>query len=70
MTDSRRRTPVPIEERMPHKISEVICTNCLRRWIAVRPEATTLKELQCPGCRKPGYVIETGEEIADEAGRK
>lgn len=57
---------VPIEAKMPHKISEVICVRCCRRWIAVRPEGTLLKSLECPGCREAGGVIETGEEINDE----
>lgn len=52
-----------IEENMPHKTSEVICVNCKHRWIAVRPCATLLKDLECPQCGKQGYVIETGEII-------
>ena len=56
-----------IEENMPHKVSEVICINCKRRWIDVRPECTRLKQLECPGCGETGYVIETGEEIDNDA---
>lgn len=52
-----------IEENMPHNVSEVICINCKHRWIAVRPSMTFLKVLQCPNCKKSGYVIETGEAI-------
>lgn len=55
-----------IEENLPHKISEVICLGCLKRWIAVRPMATLLKDLECPQCHKKGYVIETGEIIETE----
>lgn len=51
------------EEKIRHKISEVICIRCKKRWLAVRPEFTKLKELQCPKCKKRGYVIETGEEL-------
>ena len=57
---------IPIEEKMPHKVSEVICVRCLRRWIDVRPEGTLLKVLVCPGCGKAGAVIETGEDILEE----
>lgn len=53
----------------PHKVSEVICLKCLYRWIAVRPSETLLKTLECPYCRKSGYVIETGE-VAEEYKRR
>lgn len=53
---------IPIEE-FPHKVSEVICVRCLKRWIAVRPEETQLKDMECPGCRMTGSLIETGEEL-------
>lgn len=59
---------IPIEEKMPHKVSEVICVRCCRRWLAVRPKGTLLKSLECPGCGQTGGVIETGEEI-DGTGR-
>lgn len=52
---------VNINDNKPHKASEVICINCKYRWIAVRPIATLLKELECPNCNNQGYVIETGE---------
>ncbi len=55
-----------IEENLPHKVSEVICVGCGKRWIAVRPMTTLLKELECPQCGKQGYVIETGEIINTE----
>ena len=50
-----------IEKNLLHKTSEVVCLGCLKRWIAVRPMATLLKDLECPQCHKQGYVIETGE---------
>ena len=56
---------IPIEAKMQHKVSEVICVRCCRRWIDVRPEGTLLKSLECPGCGQTGGVIETGEEIDD-----
>ena len=51
------------EEKMPHKVSEVICVRCGHRWIAVRTEQTLLKMLECPECAQTGYVIETGEDM-------
>lgn len=51
-----------IVDYKPHKASEVICINCLKRWIAVRPETTLLKHLECEKCGQ-GFVIETGEII-------
>lgn len=54
---------VDINEYVPHKVSEVICVSCKKRWIAVRPQQTRLKDMECPKCRKAGFVIETGEEL-------
>ena len=56
---------VDIEDRMPHKVSEVICIRCGHRWIAVRPEGTLLKTLECQRCDSTGFAIETGEDIVD-----
>lgn len=56
---------VPIESAMPHKVSEVICIRCHKRWIAVRPEITKLSDLECENCGA-GFVIETGEDICQE----
>ena len=55
-----------IEENLLHKVSEVICVNCKHRWIAVRPEKTLLKDLECSECQTKGFVIETGEIIDNE----
>ena len=57
---------IDIEAGMPHKVSEVICVGCLKRWLAVRPEITKLMDLTCPNCRMHGAVIETGEEIEED----
>ena len=57
---------VDIEKNLPHKVSEVVCVMCMKRWIAVRPETTRLKFLECPQCGNVGFVIETGEERRDE----
>ena len=52
---------IDISDNQPHKVSEVICVKCLKRWIAVRPVGCMLKDIECPGCGR-GYVIETGED--------
>lgn len=54
---------IDINKNKPHKVSEVICVKCGKRWIAVRPKETKLHQLECKGCGK-GFVIETGEEMA------
>lgn len=56
---------IPIEENMPHVVSEVICVKCGKRWIAVRPEDVRLKDLECPNCGA-GYAIETGQPMEEE----
>ena len=54
-----------------HKVSQVICLSCYRRWIAARPVDTPLCDLVCPDCGTIGAVIETGEtNIAEELIRK
>jgi len=53
---------INFKEGLQHKVSEVICIKCAKRWIAVRPYSTLLKELECAHCGK-GYCIETGEII-------
>lgn len=54
---------IDFDANKPHKVSEVVCLMCNTRWIAVRPEETRLKALECPNCGKVGFVIETGEEL-------
>lgn len=50
-----------------HKVSQVICLSCFRRWIAARPIDTRLDELECPDCHQQGTAIETGEtSVAEE----
>ena len=53
-----------MEDNLPHEISEVICLKCLQRWIAVYPETTLLKELECK-CGEIGYVIKTGQTLPE-----
>lgn len=52
-----------ITEQMPHVVRETVCLQCLYRWIAVYPEGTLLKALECPNCHEQGYVIATGEDL-------
>ena len=56
---------IDISENEPHEVAEVICLKCLRRWIAVYPEKTLLKSLECK-CGEVGYVIKTGQTIIDD----
>lgn len=49
-----------------NKVSEVICLNCMRRWISARPVGTRLPDLECPGCGLQGWAIETGETTIAE----
>ena len=37
---------IDLDEKRPHKVSEVICLKCLTTWIGVRPVGTLLKDLQ------------------------
>jgi nitrite reductase/ring-hydroxylating ferredoxin subunit len=53
---------IDIDEGLPHKVSEVICVKCGERWLAVRPEKTLLKDLECPK-HHTGFSIETGEIV-------
>ena len=50
----------PIEERMPHRTAEVICLRCMYRYQGVWPEATPMKNLECPNCERVGFIIGTG----------
>lgn len=52
---------IAIKSNGPHRVSEVVCVKCHYRWVAVRPDGCCLKHLECGGCHKTGYVIETGE---------
>ena len=50
----------PIEERMLHRTAEVICLRCMHRYQGVWPEATPMKNLECPNCERVGFIIGTG----------
>lgn len=55
---------IDFEAYLPHEVSEVICLKCYRRWIAVYPKDTLLKQLECK-CGEVGYVIKTGQTLDD-----
>ena len=55
-----------INANKEHRVSEVVCLNCKRRWISVRPTETLLKNLECPKCGLVGFAIETGESLEQE----
>lgn len=57
-----------LEENLVHEISEVVCLKCHRRWIAVYPQDTLLKELECM-CGEVGYVIKTGQTLSTKEGK-
>ncbi|MDR1301447.1 MAG: hypothetical protein LBK43_03135 [Treponema sp.] len=59
---NQERKVIDISDFMPHKVSEVICIKCGKRWIAIRPENTLLEDMECPN-HHIGFVIETGEEL-------
>lgn len=54
-----------LDSKRPHKVSEVICVKCGKRWICVRPVGTLLKWIECENCGS-GYVIETGENLEED----
>ena len=58
--DRKRRESA---EKTPHLVSIVKCTNCQKKWTAVRPESVRIYELECPLCGKIGYAKETGERV-------
>lgn len=53
-----------LTNNQPYEISEVICLKCLNRWIAVYPQDTLLKDLECK-CDEVGAVIKTGQDLPD-----
>lgn len=56
---------IELESNLPHEVSEVVCLKCLKRWIAVYPTGTWLKDLQCK-CGEVGYVINTGQIMTQD----
>lgn len=54
------------KEEDPHYVAEAMCWKCGKRWIAVYPTGTLLKELECPGCGNVGYAFHTGQDIVQD----
>lgn len=54
---------IDIETKLPHEVCEVMCWKCGTRWIAVYPEGTLLKQLECCHCGCTGYAFKTGQPI-------
>ena len=62
----RREVVQEVEESSGgFEVAEMICLMCLKRFIDVRPVGTLLKNLECPGCHKTGFIIETGEYMTE-----
>jgi len=53
-----------IENFIPHHPFEAMCVKCFSRWIAVVPDETILKTVECENCG-PGYVVDTGQYITN-----
>ncbi len=51
-----------LESSLEHEVAEVICLKCLNRWIAVYPQDTLLKDIECK-CGFIGAVIKTGQTL-------
>ena len=49
----------------PYIVAEVMCAKCLKRWLAVYPADTLLKDLECENCGA-GYVIKTGQDFEED----
>lgn len=48
-----------IEENLPHRIHEVMCVECKRRWLAVSPVTVLLRDYECSNGHI-GFVVATG----------
>ena len=56
---------IDISANEPHLVCETVCLKCFHRWIAVYPEKTLLKQLECPNCGVVGFVIKTGQDLEE-----
>lgn len=57
---------VEMSDHLPHEVRETMCWQCGHRWVAVYPEKTLLKELECPGCHAQGYAFATGQTLPND----
>lgn len=56
---------IDINADEPHEVAEVMCVRCLYRYVAVMPEFSPLKDLECPHCKKRGALIKTGQDYEE-----
>jgi len=56
---------VDIEANIPHIVQAVVCENCSKKWTAVAPVETGIKDYECPNCG-PGFVSEVKEGLEDD----
>ena len=42
-------------------ISEFMCVSCMYRWYGFLPKRSILREVECPVCKKAGFIIMTGQ---------
>lgn len=56
---------IDFEKNLAHAVSETICVKCGYRCIDVRPASCLLKDLECGGCGKIGFIIETGQILEE-----
>ena len=54
---------IQIEANLPHEVSEVMCWGCGKRWLAVYPKQTQMKDLECPWCGNTGGAFKTGQTL-------
>lgn len=57
---------IEMSDYLPHEVRETMCWKCGHRWVAVYPEKTLLKELECPGCHAQGYAFATGQTLPND----
>ena len=56
---------IDISANEPHLVCETVCLKCFHRWVAVYPEKTLLKQVECPNCGAVGFVINTGQYLEE-----
>ena len=53
---------VEFEEKLPHRVEEMICIRCKWRGIIVFPAELWFKRMECPKCHRKGFMISTGQD--------
>ncbi len=54
---------VDINKNKPHEVAELICLKCYCRWYGAYNKEIQLRNIICPNCGVPGFVIKTGQTI-------